>query len=93
MDFFTANFAEIIFYCQGPTCDLSAKSALKAEKLGYTNLKVYEAGIALCIGTCFSLISNALAAAKSAVNRIAPGLSLLSSFFSQPAFFPIRSRW
>lgn len=37
--------AEIIFYCQGPTCDLSAKSALKAEKLGYTNLKVYEAGI------------------------------------------------
>lgn len=37
--------AEIIFYCQGPTCDLSAKSAYKAEKLGYTNLKVYEAGI------------------------------------------------
>ncbi len=35
---------EIIFYCQGPTCDLSAKSALKAEKLGYTNLKVYEGG-------------------------------------------------
>jgi rhodanese-related sulfurtransferase len=37
--------AEIIFYCQGPTCDLSAKSALKAEKLGYSNIKVYEAGI------------------------------------------------
>ncbi|MDP2109701.1 MAG: rhodanese-like domain-containing protein [Thiobacillus sp.] len=37
--------AEIILYCQGPTCDLSAKSALKAEKLGYTNIKVYEAGI------------------------------------------------
>lgn len=37
--------AEVIFYCQGPTCDLSAKSAFKAEKLGYTNLKVYEAGI------------------------------------------------
>jgi rhodanese-related sulfurtransferase len=37
--------AEIIFYCQGPTCDLSAKSAYKAEKLGYTNIKVYEAGI------------------------------------------------
>lgn len=36
---------EIIFYCQGPTCDLSSKSALKAEKLGYTNIKVYEAGI------------------------------------------------
>jgi rhodanese-related sulfurtransferase len=37
--------AEIIFYCQGPTCDLSAKSAFKAEKLGYTNIKVYEGGI------------------------------------------------
>lgn len=37
--------AEIIFYCQGPTCDLSSKSALKAEKLGYSNIKVYEAGI------------------------------------------------
>lgn len=37
--------AEVIFYCQGPSCDLSAKSAQKAEKLGYTNLKVYEAGI------------------------------------------------
>lgn len=36
---------ELIFYCQGPTCDLSSKSALKAEKLGYTNIKVYEAGI------------------------------------------------
>lgn len=36
---------ELIFYCQGPTCDLSAKSALKAEKLGYTNVKVYQGGM------------------------------------------------
>lgn len=36
---------ELIFYCQGPSCDLSAKSAQKAEKLGYTNIKVYEGGI------------------------------------------------
>jgi len=36
---------EIIFYCQGPTCDLSAKSAYKAEKLGYANVKVYEGGV------------------------------------------------
>lgn len=36
---------ELIFYCQGPSCDLSAKSAQKAEALGYTNIKVYEAGI------------------------------------------------
>lgn len=39
------KFRELIFYCQGPSCDLSAKSALKAEKLGYVNIKVYEAGI------------------------------------------------
>lgn len=36
---------ELIFYCQGPACDLSSKSAFKAEKLGYTNIKVYDPGI------------------------------------------------
>ncbi|GAB1394577.1 hypothetical protein MASR1M60_27410 [Rhodocyclaceae bacterium] len=36
---------ELVFYCQGPACDLSSKSAFKAEKLGYTNIKVYDAGI------------------------------------------------
>jgi rhodanese-related sulfurtransferase len=35
----------IIFYCQGLECDLSHKSAFKAEKLGYTNVKVYPAGL------------------------------------------------
>jgi rhodanese-related sulfurtransferase len=37
--------ALVIFYCQGKSCDLSSKSAFKAEKLGYGNIKVYEAGI------------------------------------------------
>ena len=37
--------APIIFYCQGLECDLSHKSAFKAEALGYTNVKVYPAGI------------------------------------------------
>jgi rhodanese-related sulfurtransferase len=37
--------ALVIFYCQGPKCDLSHKSAFKAEQLGYTNVKVYAAGI------------------------------------------------
>lgn len=37
--------ALVIFYCQGQTCDLSHKSAFKAEKLGYTNVKVYAEGI------------------------------------------------
>jgi rhodanese-related sulfurtransferase len=36
--------ALIIFYCQGVECDLSHKSAFKAEALGYTNVKVYPAG-------------------------------------------------
>jgi len=36
--------ALLIFYCQGPTCKLSHKSAWKAEKLGYTNVKVFADG-------------------------------------------------
>jgi rhodanese-related sulfurtransferase len=36
--------APIIFYCQGYECDLSHKSAFKAEALGYSNVKVYPAG-------------------------------------------------
>lgn len=37
--------APIIFYCQGFECILSHNSAFKAEKLGYTNVKVYPAGL------------------------------------------------
>jgi len=36
--------ALLIFYCEGPECMLSHKSAFKAEKLGYTNIKVYPNG-------------------------------------------------
>ena len=36
--------ALLIFYCGGPTCKLSHKSARKAEKLGYTNVKVFANG-------------------------------------------------
>ncbi len=36
--------ALLIFYCEGLTCKLSHKSAWKAEKLGYTNVKVFAAG-------------------------------------------------
>jgi rhodanese-related sulfurtransferase len=35
----------IIFYCQGATCNLSPGSAVKAAKLGYTNIKVYKGGM------------------------------------------------
>ncbi|NNG11789.1 MAG: rhodanese-like domain-containing protein [Halobacteria archaeon] len=34
----------LIFYCGGLKCNLSHKSAAKAEALGYTNIKVYAAG-------------------------------------------------
>lgn len=37
--------ALIVFYCQGPECDLSHKSAHKAEALGYTNVKVFPGGL------------------------------------------------
>ena len=34
----------LIFYCGGVKCILSHKSAFKAEKLGYSNIKVYAEG-------------------------------------------------
>jgi len=34
----------LIYYCEGVNCKLSHKSANKAEKLGYTNVKVYAEG-------------------------------------------------
>jgi rhodanese-related sulfurtransferase len=34
----------LIFYCGGIECPLSHKSAFKAEKLGYTNIKVFAEG-------------------------------------------------
>jgi len=37
--------ALIIFYCAGPTCNMSPGSATKAKALGYTNLKVYKDGM------------------------------------------------
>lgn len=36
--------ALLIFYCEGPECKLSHKSAKKAEALGYTQVKVYADG-------------------------------------------------
>ncbi len=36
---------KLIFYCGGLTCPLSPKSADKAKKLGYTDVKVYHDGM------------------------------------------------
>ena len=35
----------LVFYCGGVDCPLSHNSAFKAEKLGYTNIKVYPQGM------------------------------------------------
>lgn len=35
----------LIFYCDGVECMLSHKSAFRAEKLGYSNVRVYAAGM------------------------------------------------
>ena len=37
--------ALLVFYCGGPTCSMSPKSAEKAKALGYTNVKVYHEGL------------------------------------------------
>ena len=34
----------LIFYCGGPKCPLSLKSANKAKALGYTNIMLFQAG-------------------------------------------------
>lgn len=36
--------ALIVFYCEGITCPLSHKSAFLAQKMGYSNVKVYAEG-------------------------------------------------
>jgi rhodanese-related sulfurtransferase len=40
----TDKNALLIYYCEGVKCKLSHKSATKAEKLGYKNVKVYAKG-------------------------------------------------
>ena len=34
----------LLYYCEGPKCVLSHQSAYRAEKLGYTNVKVFPGG-------------------------------------------------
>ncbi|MCM2324021.1 MAG: rhodanese-like domain-containing protein [Oligoflexia bacterium] len=35
----------LIFYCGGVTCQMSPKSSVAAEKLGYTKIKVFHGGV------------------------------------------------
>jgi rhodanese-related sulfurtransferase len=50
--------ALIIFYCAGPTCSMSPGSAAKAQKLGYTNLKLYKDGMPGWLEKNFGVIST-----------------------------------
>lgn len=49
--------ALVIFYCAGPSCNMSPGSADKAKKLGYTNLKVYKDGMPAWQEKNFGIIS------------------------------------
>jgi rhodanese-related sulfurtransferase len=58
----------VIFYCDGPACILSHNSAFKAEKLGYSNVKVYAGGYPEWIkeGNASATRAPAIAAGKEA---------------------------
>ncbi len=51
--------APIIFYCSGPTCNMSPGSADKAKKLGYSNVKVYIDGMPAWSKKNFAVLSVA----------------------------------
>lgn len=50
--------ARIIFYSAGTTCSMSPASATKAQKLGYTNLKVYKDGMPGWLEKNYGVIST-----------------------------------
>ncbi|MBK5275307.1 MAG: sulfurtransferase [Desulfuromonadales bacterium] len=50
--------ALVIFYCAGPTCSMSPGSAAKAQKMGYTNLKVYKDGMPGWLDKNYGIIST-----------------------------------
>ncbi len=41
-----AKDAEIIVYCSGPTCPQSRSAAEKLVRLGFTNVRLFEGGLA-----------------------------------------------
>ena len=48
----------IVFYCTGPTDSMSLASAIKSQKLGYTNVKVYQDGMPGWMDKNYSVISG-----------------------------------
>lgn len=65
--------ALLIYYCGGLACKLSHKSAKKAEKLGYTNVKVFAEGFPVwkkTPGTYVSVSVDYVAAALADNNAV-----------------------
>lgn len=50
--------ALVIFYCAGPACNMSPGSAAKAQKLGYTNVKVYKDGMPAWLEKNYGVLST-----------------------------------
>lgn len=48
----------VIFYCAGPSCNMSPGSADKAKKLGYTNIKVYKDGMPAWLEKNYGVLST-----------------------------------
>jgi rhodanese-related sulfurtransferase len=51
--------ALLIFFCSGVTCNMSPGSAAKAQKLGYTNIKVYKDGMPAWSEKQYSVVTAA----------------------------------
>lgn len=50
--------ALIVFFCAGPSCNMSPGSADKAKKMGYTNLKVYKDGMPAWLTRNYGVLST-----------------------------------
>ncbi len=72
----------VVFYCDGPECILSHNSAFKAEKLGYTNVKVYAGGFPEWVqaGNAAVVTAPKAAAAPAIVPGKEPGPIAVDSF-------------
>lgn len=73
----------VVFYCDGPECILSHNSAFKAEKLGYTNVKVYAGGFPEWVRAGNVAVASApkpAAAAPAIVAGKEPGSIAVDSF-------------
>jgi rhodanese-related sulfurtransferase len=79
----------IIFYCKGPKCTKSKKSAKKAKKLGYTNIMVYNEGIPAWIKAKYPL-ERKVKYPRAKLARLKP--KKLNSMLSSVVILDIRGK-